>query len=94
MMRISSKVTAMATVAVVPRSSGLKAPRRPAMKVESRMYVTSAMVGIYMSGEFTSSRGGWYSSAAEAEGSGACRCWRDQGRCHHGIRMMRSLVRT
>jgi hypothetical protein len=72
----------------------LKAPRKPAIKVESRMYVTKAMVGIYMSGELTSSRGGWYNNAAEAAASGACRCWRDHGRCHHGMRTMRSLVRT
>lgn len=57
-MRISSSVTDMARVAVYPSSSGWNAPRSPAKSVESRMYVTSAMVGMYMSGELTSSRGG------------------------------------
>ena len=47
-----------------------------------------------MSGELGSSRGGRYSVAPAAEGSAAWRCWRDQGLCHQGKRMMRSLERT
>lgn len=66
MMRISSSVTLMARVAVYPSNSGWKAPRRPARSVESKMYVTRAMVGMYMSGEFTSSRGGRYRDEAFA----------------------------
>ena len=55
---ISTATTAKAAVAVRPITSGWKAPRRPANSVERRMYVTNAMTGMYMSGEFRSSRGG------------------------------------
>ena len=59
------------------------------------MYVTSAMVGMYMSGLLGSSRGGRYSvEPAAAAGSAECRCCRDHGLCHQGNRMMRSLERT
>jgi len=55
---ISNRRTAMAVVVVAPRSSGWKFPRKPASIEESRMYVTSAITGMYMSGELRSSRGG------------------------------------
>ncbi len=58
MIKISSSVTEIATVAVYPSSSGWKAPLRPANRVDRRIYVTSAIVGMYMSGELMSSRGG------------------------------------
>ena len=56
--RISKTMTARAVVVIEPRSSGWKLPRRPASTAESRMYVTTAMVGMYKSGELISSRGG------------------------------------
>ena len=55
---ISTATMAKAAVAVRPMTSGWNAPRRPANSVERSMYVTNAMTGMYMSGEFRSSRGG------------------------------------
>lgn len=55
---ISNNTTARAVDVIEPNSSGLKLPRSPARMVERSMYVTNAMTGMYMSGEFRSSRGG------------------------------------
>lgn len=100
---ISNKTTARAVDVIEPSNSGLKLPRRPARMVERRMYVTNAMTGMYMSGEFKSSRGGrkmdvyWAWPAgppAEVVGAFNRACWRDQGLCRHGNRTSRSLERT
>ena len=55
---ISKATTAIAVVVIEPSNSGWKLPLSPARTVESRMYVTKAIAGMYMSGELISSRGG------------------------------------
>lgn len=59
-MTISNTITTMDVVVILPNISGLKVPLMPANTVESRMYVMRDMIGMYMSGEFRSSRGGRY----------------------------------
>lgn len=58
--KISRITTPTALVVIEPSSSGWNFPRSPASTVESSMYVIRAMMGMYMSGEFMSSRGGRY----------------------------------
>lgn len=55
---ISNIITARAVVAMDPRRPGSKLPLRPARTADRRTYVTIAITGMYMSGEFMSSRGG------------------------------------
>ena len=71
-------------------------------RTDKRIYVTNAMTGMYISGEFRSSRGGknideyccwviWPFGPADA----AMRaCWRDQGLCRQGKRTSASLLST
>ena len=56
--KISNIITPRAVEAFEPSNSGLKVPCMPARKVERSVYVISDIVGMYMSGLFTSSRGG------------------------------------
>lgn len=57
---ISTKITKIDVVVIEPRISGLKVPLIPANTVDSRIYVINDMMGMYMSGELRSSRGGRY----------------------------------
>lgn len=59
-MAISTSMTKTDVVVIEPSSSGLKVPLIPANTVESKIYVIRDMIGIYMSGELRSSRGGRY----------------------------------
>ena len=84
---------------VMPSNWGSKVPFKPAMRVESRMYVTKAMSGMYMSGALISSRGGAKvgpEEDAEEEELGECEeeVVRDQGRWRQGKMTRRVLRRT
>lgn len=59
-MPISIQMIITEVVVMLPRSSGLNVPLTPARTVESKMYVMSDMIGMYISGELISSRGGRY----------------------------------
>lgn len=57
---ISTRITKIDVVVIDPSISGLNVPLIPASTVDSRMYVIKDMMGMYMSGELRSSRGGRY----------------------------------
>src|SRR2546421_11662464 len=98
---ISEMTTNIALTAIEPSSSGWKLPFRPARTVESRMYVMKAMIGMYMSGEFRSSRGGRKMEAycccwplGPVEDAAIRACCRDHGLCLHGNKTSSSLRKT
>lgn len=83
--------TKNAYVAVNPSNSGLNAPCKPAIIVESRMYVTRAINGMYISGLLRSSLGGRNHPSWPL---GPIDCLRDQGLCLQGNRTRKSLLTT
>lgn len=89
---ISTPITTKDVVVILPKISGLNVPLIPAKTVESNMYVMSDIIGMYMSGELRSSRGGRYmlEYCREAPGPSApgpefnLACCLVHGLCLHG----------
>ncbi len=74
-----------------PNSSGWNWPFSPEMRACRKMYVTSDMTGMYMSGLLMSSRGGRYQASCP-DGPVACRLV--HGLCRQGKRTRNSLFIT